>query len=432
MKIAILGFDVEGRASYEYFAAQGGHELTICDQNPELKVPAGAASVLGDQYLDNLDQYDLLVRTPGLPPQKILEHSPGVEAKITSQTNEFLKASPTRNLIGVTGTKGKGTTSMMITEMLKAAGKTVYIGGNIGVSPFSFLPKLTKTDWVVLELSSFQLVDMRASPHIGVCLMVVPEHLNWHAQLDDYHQAKSQLFAYQTPDDVAIYFAENDISRQVAAAGQGHKIPYYELPGATIENGNIMIDGGIICRTDELRLPGMHNWQNACAAVTAAWQVTHDTDALRQVLTSFTSLPHRLEFVREVRGVSYYDDSFGTAPETAIVALQAFPQPKVIILGGSDKGAAYDELAQKVVANNVRKAVLIGDQAPRIQAALTRAGFNDFVSGGHTMTEIVAAAKNHAKPGDVVLLSTACASFDMFTNYKDRGEQFKQAVQALV
>src|SRR6185312_13574192 len=179
MKIAILGYDVEGRASFEYFAAQGDHQLTICDRNPEVEIPAGADSVLGGGYLDDLDRFDLLVRTAGLPPQAILEKNPGVAEKITTQVNEFLKVCPTKNVIGVTGTKGKGTTSTLISHMLEAAGQTVVLGGNIGIPVFALLPKLKADTWVVLELSSFQLIDLKRSPHIGVCLMVVPEHLDW-------------------------------------------------------------------------------------------------------------------------------------------------------------------------------------------------------------------------------------------------------------
>lgn len=431
MKIAILGYDVEGRASYEYFSVQG-HELVIHDQDTELKVPQDAATVLGETYLNDLDHYDLLVRTPGLPPEKILAINPSVTDKITSQTNEFLRVSPTRNIIGVTGTKGKGTTSTLITKMLEAAGRTVYLGGNIGVPPFAFLPQLTADNWVVLELSSFQLIDLQYSPHIGVCLMVRPEHLNWHAHLDDYHHAKSRLFAQQTPEDIAIYFAKNDTSKQIAAAGTGRQIPYYAAPGATVSEGKIVIGDRVICHTEELKLLGRHNWQNACAAVTAVWQVTQDVEALRSVLTSFTGLPHRLEFVRELDGVKYYDDSFGTAPETAIVAIQAFENPKLLILGGSDKGADYQELAEVVAGSNIRTVLLIGDQADRIQTALVAAGFIDFQPGGNSMPEIVAEAHKLARPGDIVLLSTACASFDMFKNYKDRGQQFTAAVQALV
>ena len=430
MKIAILGYDTEGRVSYDYFAAQG-HELTICDQNPNIEVPEGAQVVLGEHYLDNLDRFDLLVRTAGLPPRLILDKNPEVTAKITTHINEFFKVSPTKNIIGVTGTKGKGTTSTLISRMLTASGKQVHIGGNIGVPPLTFLNDLSADSWVVLELSSFQLIDLQYSPHLAVCLMVVPEHLNWHKDMAEYVAAKAQLFTHQTADDLAIYFADNKTSKQIATHGFGQKLAYYAPPGAIVKDGSVHIGGHTICHTDELKLLGEHNWQNVCAAVTAVWQVSQDVTAIRQVLTSFSGLEHRLEFVCEVAGVKYYDDSFGTTPETAIVALQAFSAPKIIILGGSDKGANYDELARVVANANVRTAVLIGEQALKIQAALEQAGFMDFTPGGTTMEQIVATAHDAAQPGDVVLLSTACASFDMFANYKDRGEQFKTAVQAL-
>jgi UDP-N-acetylmuramoylalanine--D-glutamate ligase len=181
-----------------------------------------------------------------------------------------------------------------------------------------------------------------------------------------------------------------------------------------------------------LQLPGKHNWQNVCAAITTVWQVGfRDVEKIHEVVTTFGGLEHRLELVRDVGGVKYFDDSFGTTPETAIVAIQAFSQPKVVILGGSDKGASYDELAKAVAEGNVRKALLIGDQAAKIQTCLKAAGFKAFEPGGATMTDIVAKARENAQPGDVVLLSTGCASFGMFENYKDRGNQFKTAVREL-
>lgn len=460
MKIAIVGFDTEGRASYDYFSQprrgdEEVHHITIRDQKQDIAVPEGVASLLGDGYLDDLDRFDMVIRTAGLHPRKILERNPGIEDKITTHVNEFLKASPTANIIGVTGTKGKGTTSTLITKMLAAlsnkgkpfGGKTVRLGGNIGLPPLTFIDELDADSWVVLELSSFQLIDFKQSPHIAVCLMVVPEHLDWHTNLEEYITAKEQLFARQHTGDVAIYYHDNGTSKRIAGAGQGQKVPYYHFPGAEVvskgssaDGGTINIEGIDICRTDELKLLGQHNWQNACAAVTAVWYAakevcgpaeTPDVAAIREVLTSFSGLEHRLEFVRQAAGVSYYDDSFGTTPETAIVAIQAFAGPKVLILGGSDKGASYDQLAAAVAAGNVRAAVLIGDQAPKIQAALERAGFSDFMTGGDSMPEIVAKAAEAARPGDTVLLSTGCASFDMFKDYKDRGDQFKQAVQAL-
>jgi UDP-N-acetylmuramoylalanine--D-glutamate ligase len=435
MKIAILGFDVEGRASFDYFAAQG-HDLTIFDQNTSIEVPSGVTSVLGDKYLDDLDQFDLLVRTPGLPPQKILEKNPGVEAKITTHINEFMKAAPTRHIIGVTGTKGKGTTSTLIAKMLEAVGFKVFLGGNIGVPPLSFLPELTPDSRVVLELSSFQLIDLKQSPHYAVCLMVVPEHLNWHRDMAEYVEAKAQLFAHQTDEDLAIYFADNDVSTKIAARSPGQKIPYYAAPGAFVENNNVVIDEQVICGTAELKLLGEHNWQNICAAVTTVWQRYKDVDAIRSVLTTFSGLEHRLEYVRELGGISYYNDSFGTTPETAIAAIQAFQQPEVVILGGQPKGVGFEELGQ-VIKNSpqVAKALVIGEAKPQIVSALQAAGVENYVeSDAQTMPEIVAEATELAKSVGqpaVVLLSTAATSFDMFKNYKDRGEQFKQVVRSL-
>ncbi|MDL2341818.1 MAG: UDP-N-acetylmuramoyl-L-alanine--D-glutamate ligase [Patescibacteria group bacterium] len=432
MKIAIAGFDTEGRSSYEYFLALG-HELTILDQNEELVAPTGADTVLGAHYLDALDRFDLIVRTAGLPPHVIFEPNPQLDpAKVTTQINEFFKACPTSNTIGVTGTKGKGTTSTLITQMLRAARLDVQLAGNIGVPALDILPTLTPESWVVLELSSFQLIDLKASPNVAVCLMVVPEHLNWHADMAEYVAAKSQLFMHQTASDLAIYFAENETSRAIASHGDGQKLSYYSPPGAVVIDGSITIDGQIICKTDELKLLGAHNWQNACAAITAVWQITQNVEALRSVLTSFSGLEHRLELVRTFNDVLYYDDSFGTTPETAIVAMEAFEQPKIVILGGSDKGASYDDLAAAVAANNVRQVLLIGDQAAAIQTSLEAVGYSQFMPGGATMPAIVTAARELAQAGDVVLLSTGCASFGMFQNYKDRGAQFKTAVQALV
>ncbi len=432
MKIAILGYDVEGRASYDYFAAQGGHELTIHDRNPYTKVPEDAASVLGDNYLDDLDQYDLLMRTAGLPPHIILEKNPDVAAKITSHINEFLKVCPTKNVIGVTGTKGKGTTSTLITKMLEASGKEVQLGGNIGRPPLTFLNKLSVDSWVVLELSSFQLSDLTQSPLIGICLMVVPEHLDWHPDLAGYIHAKSSLFEHQTAGDTAIYFAENETSKQIASHGQGQKIPYYAPPGASVKDNAIVIEGKEICKTTELKLLGRHNWQNVCAAVTAVWQVTQNTQAIRSVATTFTSLEHRLEFFRELDGVRYYDDSYGTAPETAMVAMEAFEQPEILILGGRGKGIPFDELAKAVAERRVKHVITIGETGPEIAADLRAQGYEDITESRGNIDEIAALARRLAEPGDVVLLSTACTSFDMFKNYRERGEEFKRAVQALV
>lgn len=432
MKVAILGYGEQGRAAFEYWAAQGA-EITICDRNDTLTLPDGAHSQLGEYYLQRLERFDVIVRSPSVHPRDIIAvNSPDILTKVTTVTSEFLRVCPSKNVVGVTGTKGKGTTSTLIAKMLEADGKRVHLGGNIGTPPLDLLKNgIQADDWVVLELANFQLIDLQYSPHIAVCLMVAPEHLDWHADTEEYFNAKSQLFRHQNADDIAIYYDKNENSKRIASTSKGWKIPYMAFPGGTVVDGNVVIDDQTVCATSDLKLLGEHNWQNVCAAVTAFWKISQNLEAMRSVLTNFTGLEHRLELVRELDGVAYYDDSFGTVPETAIVAIQAFQQPKVVILGGSDKGASYDELATTVKTSNVRQVVLIGQQADRIQAALERADYTDFTPGGETMTDIVDAARQAAQPGDVVLLSPACASFDLFKNYKDRGEQFKAAVNQL-
>jgi UDP-N-acetylmuramoylalanine--D-glutamate ligase len=430
MKVALVGYALEGRSAFKYWAKLGA-DITICDQDSRKELPNGAASQLGENYLDNLDRFDIVWRTAGLNRNIILEKNPGISDKITTTINEFMRVCPTQHVIGITGTKGKGTTSTLIAKMLEAAGEKVYLGGNIGVSPFDFLPELNANSRVVLELSSFQLSDLNLSPNIAVCLMVVPEHLNWHADMDDYILAKAHLFEHQTAQDTAIYYAKSEESRKIASYGHGFKIPYFAEPGAYVSGDTIVIAGTQICQTDELKLLGTHNWQNVCAAVTAVWQVTQNIAAIRSVLTSFRGLPHRLELVREVNGVTFYNDSFAATPDAAMAALDAITQPKVAILGGFDRNLPLEHFAAAlhVHDDDLRKAVIIGASAKRFAGELQKAGFTNYIlEPSKQMQEIVAHAQSFAQSGDAVLLSPGFASFDMFKNFEDRGEQYKAAV----
>ncbi len=452
MKIAILGFDRQGKSAYEYW--REGNEITICDKKTSLDhLPSDVEVQLGDTYLDNLSRFDMLVRTPGLHPNKILEanqDTPSILDKVTSVTNEFLRVCPTKNIIGVTGTKGKGTTSTLLTEMLACAGKRVHLGGNIGIPPLDLLngkglyltnkdnadinvsEKIKKDDWVVLELANYQLIDMRYSPHIAVCLMIVPEHLDWHTDIDEYLRAKQQIFSHQTERDIAIYKANDNRSTHVASTSLGKHLPYLEQPGAVIKDDYVEINSQRIIKTNEVPLLGTHNLENICAAVTAAWQVIQDATAIKTGIEQVTNLPHRLELITKVHGIDFYNDSIGTTPETAIAAIRAMSQPTILILGGSDKGIGFDQLAKEIARSTiVKEVVLIGKTGPIIEAALEKVDYSKVSYGGETMTEAVRTAYHHAESGDVVLLSPACASFDMFTDYEDRGQQFNQAVRAL-
>lgn len=443
MKIAIIGYATEGAASYEYFV-RGGHEVTICDRATDIELPPGSAAQLGVNYLAGLDRFDVVVRSAGIPPSVLLAENPDSASKITTAVNEFLRVCPTQNVIGITGTKGKGTTSTLTAKMLEAAGKTVWLGGNIGRSPLEFIDDIKPDDWVVLELSSFQLSDVQHSPHIAVCLMVVPEHLNWHADMADYVAAKSHLFSGQKRDDVAIYYAESDTSRDIAAHGDGTKVPYYAPPGAHIVDGSIVIADHRICQTNELKLLGRHNWQNACAAVTAVWQALKpsapseiDTakTAIRDVLTTFSGLPHRIEFVREVHGIRYYNDSFATGLHATIAALEAIAEPKVLIVGGFERMLPLEHFAEYVAEKKsaFSNILVIGQSGPRLANVLQDAGVAHFTldTTSKTMPEIIRAATALAHPGDAVLLSPGFASFDMFKNFEERGDLFRQEVNAL-
>ncbi len=449
MNIAILGYGAQGRSAYEYWNTPD-NTLTICDQNRISNIPEGAKTTLGADYLMDLNQYDLVVRSPSIHPSQILEANPEhpeVLSKVTTVTNEFFKVCPAP-IIGVTGTKGKGTTSTLIAKILENAGLGVHLGGNIGIPPLDLLKNNIKpSDIVVLELANFQLIDLKYSPPIAVCLMVTTEHLNWHKDMYEYVQSKQQMFAHQHHADLAIYNARNLYSEEIAMASHSQYKLAYDVPplgeeptetrGAYVEGNAIKMLGHTICHVDDVALLGRHNLENVCAAITATWDIVkHNKHVIKKTIKNFAGLPHRLEIIKQINGVWYVDDSFGTTPETAIVAMQSFAQPKVMILGGSDKEADFTELAQHVVNGTVRYVIGIGETGPKIINTITKLDTNNKV--GHTilgsdvtMATIVETAANNAQKGDVVLLSTACASFGMFKDYKDRGEQFKSAVLAL-
>lgn len=435
MKIAILGFGKQGRSAYEYWSKTGNH-ITICDSDEALRVPDGAGKKLGNDYLEGLDGFDLSVRSPGIHPREIKRaNAPGILEKVTTPTDEFFRVCPAKNIIGVTGTKGKGTTSTLIAKMLEAGGRKVHLGGNIGTPPLELLKNDIKPDdWVVLELANYQLIDLKYSPHIAVCVMVAPEHLDWHDSLDEYFTAKKQMFIRQKPEDIAIYYGKNEFSRDIANASNGKKIPYYQPPGAIVENDDIIIDGQSICSTNEIKLLGRHNWQNICAATTATWQVMQNIEAIHKVATTFSGLPFRLELRREVKKIRYYNDSFAAAPDATIAALKSIPGPKVMIIGGYERNLDLKSLIKACIEleKEIRKILLIGASAERIANELEHANLKNYIIyNKKDMEAIVRKAAKLCEKGDAVVLSPGFPSFDMFKNFEDRGRQFNRAVESL-
>jgi UDP-N-acetylmuramoylalanine--D-glutamate ligase len=437
MKIAILGFAGQGQSSYHYWNTPE-NTITICDADANTPVPTGVYAQLGESYLEDLDRFDLLIRTPVLHPRQITAanpQSPNILDKVWSNTNEFFKVCPTRNVIGVTGTKGKGTTSTLITRILEKAGKTVHLGGNIGTPPLEMLKdSIQPEDWVVLELANFQLIDLKSSPHIAVCLMVVPEHMDWHQDFEEYTTAKKQLFLHQNSDDVAIFYSDNPTSTDIVSSSKGAQIPYYQQPGAYISNDAIMIENHEVCKTNELKLLGKHNWQNVCAAITATWQITQELDAIRDAVTSFSGLPFRIEFRKEVNDIRYYNDSFAATPEAAVAAVESIPGHKVMIIGGFDRNLDLTALTKGFIkhADDIRKVVLIGASAQRVADVFDQAGYTNFlISSATSMGDIMSDVIAQAEPGDAIVLSPGFPSFDMFKNFEDRGQQFNAAVSSL-
>ncbi len=447
---AILGAGVEGLSSAKFLKAKGAL-ITVFDQKPKEELPAevieefkklGVQTNFKSTCLEDLSGFEVIVRTPAVRPD-LVEIKKAVENKalLTSNTKIFFEHCPCP-IVGVTGTKGKGTTATLISEIIKRSGKRVFLGGNIGTSPLDFINDLTSNDTAILELSSFQLFDLDKSPHVAVVLMVTSEHLDWHTDHTEYKEAKFNIVKHQSGSDFAIVNVDYPVSQEFLALGNAVKIQVStkkeQQHGIFLANEAIFRRVGAaaerIVGLNEIGLLGEHNRENVIAAVGAGTALNIRVEDIAEAIKQFKGLEHRIEFVKEIEGVKYYNDSFSTTPETAIAAIKSFSQPLVVILGGSDKGSDYSDLGKEIAdRESIKAVVLIGQMAPKIKEAIEKTGTfkGKIVEGAKSMAEIVRQAKTIAKEGDIVLLSPACASFDMFPNYKERGIQFKSEVNKL-
>ncbi len=442
-KIAIIGYGSEGRQLADFFSNQGigADVLDQRDLSAEI-FPSGIRPVSGGGYLEKLEKYEIIFRSPGVnPSQPQFERSLASGRKITSLTNLFFELCPCP-IVGVTGTKGKGTTAALITEIFRASGKEVFFGGNVGNPPLVFLPKLDANCLVVLELSSFQLIDVHHSPHFAVVLNVTADHLDYHRDIAEYRSAKSPIVRYQNPGDISVFDADDQGSRDMARLTSGKRY-WFSLekitePGAYFARGqlrlNISGSDRVICSATDLQLPGRHNLANALAAIALAGAAGVQDGDIAAAVKSFRGQPHhRLEKVGKFSGILYVNDSAATMPDASIAALDSFSEPKVIILGGSDKGADYQILANRIASGrDIRGVILIGPVAGKIGSALDLAGYSgQRKTGMSDMAEVVSAAREIAREGDIVLLSPASASFGMFKSYQDRGEQFMKEAKKI-
>jgi UDP-N-acetylmuramoylalanine--D-glutamate ligase len=447
-KVAVLGFGQEG-SSAANFLLEKGATISIFDVRSQDKFEKSKISEFKnkgvsfgfDLYPKDFSEFDLVLRSPGISPlSSVIQRVKAQGVKVTSVTKIFFDLCPCP-IIGVTGTKGKGTTSSLIYEMLKKQGFDAYLGGNIGLPPLEFLSSLKHDSWVVLELSSFQLQDLTKSPKISVLLMITSEHLDYHRDVKEYIEAKRNILRYQAPADFAVINRdypgsnESDIYTQAQVYHVSRERDSEQ--GCYIRDGHVVIkvngDETKVIPTKDILLPGRHNLENACAASMAAYLAGVEIQNIAGVLKEFKGLAHRLELVRVFGGVRYYDDSFSTTPETAIAAIEAFEDNKILILGGSSKHSDFTRLGKVICeTKNIKAIIGIGEEWERIRAELkVESAKFKVIEGCKNMKEIVEKAREIAEAGDVVLLSPACASFDMFQNYKERGIKFKHFVNLL-
>lgn len=455
-KIAILGFGVEGKAILEWLMIHKYHHVTICDRNVDLGVelPKGVSVRLGEHYLNDLGDFEVVFRSPGLSPLKPeLQAAKIAGVEVTSTTNFFMDQCKAE-VIGVTGTKGKGTTSTLIYEMLKKDGRKsgvdLFLGGNIGTSPMEFLDKVEKDDLVILELSSFQLQDLEKAPKFAVLLNTTIDHLDYHVDQEEYMEAKERILSRQGSNDVAVLNKDYEYVKYYQPLVRG-ELKWVSRKGP-VENGAYVEDGWIwraengekkkLLEVAEVALVGSHNLENILPAICIASELGVSAEKMAEVIREFKNLPYRLQFVRELNGVKFYNDSYSTNGDTSVAAVDSFDVPTVLIAGGSDKGIDYNDWARRILLKpTLHTVVLIGQTGDKMEKALIEAEGEleeegaDFaptkILRRNRMEDAVVDAYAECDGDSVVVLSPAAASFDMYKNYKERGNDFVAHVRKL-
>lgn len=449
-KVAVIGLGVSNLPLLDYLHEQKA-KVTVFDQRTIDQIPKDIMDKitqyafefsLGENYLSKLQGFNLILRSPScLPtvPELAAEAERG--AIVTTEIELLIKMCPAK-IIGVTGSDGKTTTTSLIYAILKNAGYDAWLGGNIGTPLFTKLPEMKEDDVVVLELSSFQLMEMNVSPSISVITNITPNHLNIHKDYDEYIDAKKNIFKFQDENGILILNNDNEITKECGKEANG-KVIYFSSK-EKLENGFI-VDNGVIKECEdgvrkhimeckEAKLRGIHNYQNICTAL-AATKTLVDTEKAVETIKDFNAVEHRLEFVREVNGVKWYNDSASSSPTRTISGINAFEDEELILIaGGYDKNLDYTPLAKPVV-DNVKALILMGQTANKIFDAVTlemeKQNKNIKIYMCESLQEVISTARRIADPGEVVLFSPGSASFDMFKNAYDRGNQFKQAVNNL-
>ena len=449
--VAVIGIGVSNRPLIELLLSRGV-AVTACDKKDRAALGPLAEELegkgcrlrLGPDYLKGLTE-DMIFRTPGMRPD-LPELTAAVErgSVLTSEMEVFFEVCPCP-IIAVTGSDGKTTTTTIIASLLRAAGKTVHLGGNIGHPLLAETGSITAEDIAVLELSSFQLMTMTRSPHIAVVTNLAPNHLDVHKDYAEYISAKENIFTHQSAEDIAVFNADNEVTNSFIGREKGRLRAFSRRE--TVERGAYLApapsgDGPAIWISNEtgrrmvlplaeIKLPGVHNVENYMAAIAAVDGLVPD-EAIRDFAKNFGGVEHRIELVRELDGVRYYNDSIASSPNRTIAGLNSFPEKVILIAGGKDKGISYDSLGP-VVNDHVKLLILCGATAGVIRASVEQA--ENY--GGLEIVDVedyrqaVSLARSRAKEGDVVILSPASTSFDRFANFMERGRVFKEIVNEL-
>ena len=448
-KVAIIGIGVSNLPLLEYFYDLNAR-VTIFDskESNQISVEAmqkiekyGFEFIGGKDSLSRLKGFDIIFRSPScMPDRPELVEAVENGAVLTSEIEMVLKLAPCK-VIGVTGTEGKTTTTTLINEIVKKSGRKTYLGGNMGKPIFTKIRNIKPENIIILELSSFQLSDMDISPDISIVTNIYPDHLNVHKSYEEYREAKKNIFKHQSENGIVVLNYDNEFTREFAKEANGKVIFFsskeklddgfiYDKADGTIKYCEDGVRRHII-KKEDIKLRGIHNYENICAAIAATSSIV-DVDTQIKAIEEFTGVEHRLEFVRELNNVKWYNDSIGTSPASTIAGLNSFDEDIILLAGGSDKGLDYEEVG-KTIARKVRALILTGPTSEKIENA-TKQALNDKnieIYYTSNMQESVNIAKDIAKAGDVVLLSPASASFDLYKNFEDRGHQFKDCVNNL-
>ncbi len=450
-KVAFIGAGVSHKALIKEFVELGAH-VTLCDQKKSVDDFGDYASTirelgidlsLGENYLDGFHGQDIIMRTPGFVGyfEEPLQNAMKAGTMVTSEVELFFDYCPCP-IVAVTGSDGKTTTTTLIAKFFEAAGRRVHLGGNIGAALLPMLPQVQPDDVAVVELSSFQLISMHSSPNIAVVTNVTPNHLDHHKDMQEYIDAKRNILLYQHKPCRAVLGYENDVSRGMQSDCKGEQVWFTRLH--TTDNGAFLRDDGMLCMAKDgfvipflaqkdVKLRGMHNIENLLAAAAAVWGLV-PVDAIREVGSTFAGVEHRIEPVRVLDGVTYYNDSIASSPTRTIAGLRSFDQKVILIAGGYDKNIPYEPLAPEIL-EHVKTLILMGPTGPRIEKAvreLPEFAKSDLqILHAANMQQAVELARANAKPGDEVTMSPASASFDLYPNFEVRGRDYKNIVNQL-